>query len=157
MRIPARIIEHPIEAAIAGLLLLALLFGSADFALRRQAAGNRRPQAWRKNCEKNAGRPGTNFRASRYLSASGRPIRNAPSPFDSPPRVSALFPKIQKVFAVKAFCLESGIFGVSSQLELIEWRFRLPRRWREISASRQRPRKNCPHHARIWSRACSTK
>ena len=31
MRIPHRIIEHPVEAAIAGLLLLALLFGSADF------------------------------------------------------------------------------------------------------------------------------
>jgi len=31
MRIPRRITEHPIEAAIAGLLLLGLLFGSADF------------------------------------------------------------------------------------------------------------------------------
>jgi hypothetical protein len=31
MRLPRRIIEHPIEAAIAGLLLLGLLFGSADF------------------------------------------------------------------------------------------------------------------------------
>jgi hypothetical protein len=31
MRIPHRILEHPVEAAIAGLLLLALLFGSADF------------------------------------------------------------------------------------------------------------------------------
>jgi hypothetical protein len=31
MRIPHRIVEHPIEAAIAGLLLLGLLFGSADF------------------------------------------------------------------------------------------------------------------------------
>lgn len=31
MRLPHRIIEHPIEAAIAGLLLLGLLFGSADF------------------------------------------------------------------------------------------------------------------------------
>jgi len=31
MRIPSRIIEHPIEAAIASLLLLGLLFGSADF------------------------------------------------------------------------------------------------------------------------------
>lgn len=30
MRIPRRITEHPIEAAIAGLLFLALLFGSAD-------------------------------------------------------------------------------------------------------------------------------
>jgi hypothetical protein len=32
MRISRRIIEHPIEAAIASLLLLGLLFGSADFA-----------------------------------------------------------------------------------------------------------------------------
>jgi hypothetical protein len=31
MRIPTRIMEHPIEAAIASLLLLGLLFGSADF------------------------------------------------------------------------------------------------------------------------------
>jgi hypothetical protein len=30
MRIPQRIVEHPFEAAIAGLLLLGLLFGSAD-------------------------------------------------------------------------------------------------------------------------------
>ena len=31
MRIPNRIIEHPIESAIASLLLLGLLFSSADF------------------------------------------------------------------------------------------------------------------------------
>ena len=31
MRIPNRIIEHPIEALVASLLLLGLLFGSADF------------------------------------------------------------------------------------------------------------------------------
>jgi hypothetical protein len=31
MHIPARIMEHPVEAAIASLLLLGLLFGSADF------------------------------------------------------------------------------------------------------------------------------
>ena len=30
MRIPAFIVEHPLEGLIAGLLLLALLFGSAD-------------------------------------------------------------------------------------------------------------------------------
>jgi hypothetical protein len=30
MRIPARILEHPVEALLAGMLLLALLFGSAD-------------------------------------------------------------------------------------------------------------------------------
>jgi len=30
MRIPAFIIEHPVEALIGGLLLLALLFGSSD-------------------------------------------------------------------------------------------------------------------------------
>jgi hypothetical protein len=30
MRIPAFIIEHPVEALIAGALLLALLFGSSD-------------------------------------------------------------------------------------------------------------------------------
>ena len=30
MRIPSRILEHPIEAAIASLLLLALLFGSNE-------------------------------------------------------------------------------------------------------------------------------
>lgn len=32
MRISRRIIEHPVEAAIASLLLLGLLFGSVDFA-----------------------------------------------------------------------------------------------------------------------------
>lgn len=31
MRIPSRIIEHPIEAIVASLLLLSLLFGSTDF------------------------------------------------------------------------------------------------------------------------------
>ena len=31
MRIPNRIVEHPIEAVIASLLLLGLLFSSADF------------------------------------------------------------------------------------------------------------------------------
>jgi hypothetical protein len=30
MRIPAFIAEHPVEGLIAGVLLLALLFGSAD-------------------------------------------------------------------------------------------------------------------------------
>ncbi|HUO02613.1 MAG TPA: hypothetical protein VMU31_07530 [Rhizomicrobium sp.] len=37
MRIPRRIIEHPFEAAIAGLLLLGLLFGSADFTPNAKA------------------------------------------------------------------------------------------------------------------------
>jgi hypothetical protein len=31
MRIPSLILERPVEAAIASLLLLGLLFGSADF------------------------------------------------------------------------------------------------------------------------------
>ena len=31
MRIPTRIQEHPVEAVIASLLLLAVLLGSADF------------------------------------------------------------------------------------------------------------------------------
>jgi hypothetical protein len=35
MRIPSRIVEHPIEAAIASLLLLGLLFGSTDFTASR--------------------------------------------------------------------------------------------------------------------------
>jgi hypothetical protein len=30
MRIPSFILEHPVETLIAGLLLLAMLFGSAD-------------------------------------------------------------------------------------------------------------------------------
>jgi hypothetical protein len=30
MRIPNRILEHPVEAVIAGVLLLGLLFGSAE-------------------------------------------------------------------------------------------------------------------------------
>lgn len=32
MRIPTRILEHPIEAAVASILLLTLLVGSEDFA-----------------------------------------------------------------------------------------------------------------------------
>ena len=32
MRIPNRIMEHPIEAVIASLLLLGLLFGSVDLS-----------------------------------------------------------------------------------------------------------------------------
>ncbi len=32
MRMPQRLMDHPVEAAVAGLLLLALLFGSADFS-----------------------------------------------------------------------------------------------------------------------------
>jgi len=30
MRVPTFILEHPLESVIAGLLLLAMLFGSAD-------------------------------------------------------------------------------------------------------------------------------
>jgi hypothetical protein len=39
MRIPTFIIEHPVEGLIAGVLLLALLFGSSD----RHAAEVARP------------------------------------------------------------------------------------------------------------------
>jgi hypothetical protein len=41
MRIPAFITEHPIESLLAGVLLLAVLFGSAD----RQAAEAAKPAA----------------------------------------------------------------------------------------------------------------
>jgi hypothetical protein len=37
LRVPARIAEHPVESAIAGLLLLALLFVSADPGAPRTA------------------------------------------------------------------------------------------------------------------------
>ncbi len=48
MRIPNRILEHPIEALIAGLLLLALLFVSSD----PQSSHPRRPGSWfRKKCD----------------------------------------------------------------------------------------------------------
>lgn len=36
MRIPTRIQEHPVEALIASLLLLAVLAGSTDFKSARQ-------------------------------------------------------------------------------------------------------------------------
>ena len=36
LRLPARILEHPVESLIAGMLLLVLLFGSAD---RKAAEG----------------------------------------------------------------------------------------------------------------------
>jgi hypothetical protein len=38
MRIPARIVEHPIESLVAGLLLLALLFGSTDHSAQKAQA-----------------------------------------------------------------------------------------------------------------------
>lgn len=38
MRIPTRILEHPLETAIASILLLTLLIGSADFRPVPQAA-----------------------------------------------------------------------------------------------------------------------
>lgn len=38
MRIPARILEHPIEAAIASILLLTLLVGPPDFKPAPQPA-----------------------------------------------------------------------------------------------------------------------
>lgn len=41
MRIPTVIFEHPVEGAIAGILLLVLLFGSAD----RRAAEAAKPLA----------------------------------------------------------------------------------------------------------------
>ena len=41
MRIPVFILEHPVEGLIAGILLLALLFGSAD----RHAAEAAKPLA----------------------------------------------------------------------------------------------------------------
>jgi hypothetical protein len=39
MRIPTLLLEHPVEAAIAGLLLLALLFVSADPSSTNPPAG----------------------------------------------------------------------------------------------------------------------
>lgn len=41
MRIPAFIVEHPVEGLIAGILLLALLFGSADRHAAEVAAPSR--------------------------------------------------------------------------------------------------------------------
>lgn len=38
MRIPARILEHPVETAIASILLLTLLVGSVDFRPASQSA-----------------------------------------------------------------------------------------------------------------------
>lgn len=38
MRLPTPLLEHPVESAIAGLLLMALLFGSAEPQPQIQAA-----------------------------------------------------------------------------------------------------------------------
>ncbi len=38
MRIPTRLLEHPIEAAVASILLLTLLVGSGDFKPAPQPA-----------------------------------------------------------------------------------------------------------------------
>ncbi len=43
MRIPAFILEHPVEALIAGVLLLALVFGSADRHAADVAQGETAP------------------------------------------------------------------------------------------------------------------
>jgi hypothetical protein len=40
MRIPAFLVEHPVEALLAGVLLLALLFGSADRHAAEVAKGD---------------------------------------------------------------------------------------------------------------------
>ena len=37
LKVPARIVEHPVESAVAGLLLLALLFVSIDPGAPRTA------------------------------------------------------------------------------------------------------------------------
>ena len=123
---PARILEHPIEAAIASLLLLALLFGSADLTCRREAAGNRRPSARRKNSEKNSSGPERNFRAARYLPRAD--VRSGTPPAPSTARLGCPLssPKIRENFSVKAFCPESGLFGVSSRDRSRRWR--VPRR-----------------------------
>lgn len=42
MRIPAFVLEHPVEALVAGVLLLALVFGGAD---RHAAEVARAPQS----------------------------------------------------------------------------------------------------------------
>ena len=44
MRLPAFILEHPLEAFVAGLLLLALLFGSADRHAAEVAKGGHAAQ-----------------------------------------------------------------------------------------------------------------
>ena len=43
MRIPAFLIEHPIETLLAGVLLFALLFGSADRHAAEVAKGAQSP------------------------------------------------------------------------------------------------------------------
>ena len=44
MRIPAFISEHPVEALLAGVLLFALLFGSADRHAAEVAKGQDTPK-----------------------------------------------------------------------------------------------------------------
>jgi hypothetical protein len=44
MRIPAFVLEHPVEAVIAGVLLLGLLFGSADRHAAEVAKAPQGPQ-----------------------------------------------------------------------------------------------------------------
>lgn len=41
LRLPARILEHPVESLIAGMLLLVLLLGSADRKAVEGASQNR--------------------------------------------------------------------------------------------------------------------
>ena len=55
MRLPAPIVEHPIESAIAGLLLLALLFLFRRAGTRARP-GSHAPRRSRKKCEKKSRR-----------------------------------------------------------------------------------------------------
>ena len=43
MRIPAFLVDHPVEALLAGVLLLALLFGGADRHAAEVAKGPQAP------------------------------------------------------------------------------------------------------------------
>src|SRR3954468_5941827 len=98
----------------------------------------RAPKLSRRGRCKFFGGIGNAFLARPLSGTSGRPIRNAPSPFDSPPRVSALFSKapVQRGFLLfspakndtkSGHFSQAGTFGPPDRINHIQagWRLKL--------------------------------
>ena len=78
MRIPAFLIEHPIETLLAGVLLFALLFGSAD--RRGRQGGARSLNRHRAEDVNFLGTGGTLFSSAGYLTRADVRSGTPPAP-----------------------------------------------------------------------------
>ncbi len=113
MRIPNRIQEHPIEAAIASLLLLTVLFGSVDFkpAASRQ---NSRQIRWRKNSEIIGGPERNSGRFVLLAERTSDPER--PQPLRQPASgVRSLLSRNRNILSVQGVLPCDRLFGPSSR------------------------------------------